>query len=49
MKFFPIFVVLGAITFAGCVKQRTVTQDGRVVEQKPMLNRPVKSLIENSQ
>jgi hypothetical protein len=37
-----------AVLSSGCISQRTVTQNGRVVEQKPVITRPVRDTIRNS-
>ncbi len=41
-------LVLPAFFLSGCVTQRTVTQNGRVVSEGPVIKRPVRDAINRS-
>ena len=38
-----------SLGLAGCLTKRTVTKDGRTVEKKYVVKRPVKNLIQNTE
>ncbi len=41
--------VLFVLILSGCVTRRTVTKNGRVIEKKNVIKRPVKNFIENTE
>ena len=44
-----LLVAVFALTFAGCLTQRTVTEGGHTVKQDYIIKRPLKEAIQNSQ
>ncbi|MFK7852050.1 MAG: hypothetical protein AB8D78_13830 [Akkermansiaceae bacterium] len=44
LRLFVIAVVIGMV-LPSCVTRRTVTQNGRTIEKKTVIKRPVKNLI----
>lgn len=42
-------IMVASLSLCACVTKRTVTENGRVIEKKNVIKRPVKNLINNTE
>ena len=48
----PVFLILALVpllSLSSCLTKRTVIENGRVVEEKNVIRRPVKEMIDNTE